>query len=133
MDRTRKVRYHVPVGAAPGVLYFTVADAASTNVMDLQSAVGVPLHSPAQALEILNSLRTNTKAYVRVWRSESAYTVEGRDLPAPPPSLALILRREQAGSTGSLNLKGSKLAEIEIPAGENVVTGSKTIQVEVKE
>jgi hypothetical protein len=123
----------VPVGAPLGVLYFTVADAVSTNVMDLQSAVGVPLHSPAQALEILNSLRTNTKAYVRVWRSESAYTIEGRDLPAPPPSLALILKREQAGSTGSLNLKGSKLAEIEIPAGENVVTGSKTIQVEVKE
>jgi hypothetical protein len=132
-DTTRKVHYHVPVGAPLGVLYFTVADAASTNVMDLQSAVGVPLHSPAQALEILNSLRTNTKAYVRVWRSESAYTIEGRDLPAPPPSLALILKREQAGSTGSLNLKGSKLAEIEIPAGENVVTGSKTIQVEVKE
>jgi hypothetical protein len=32
-----------------------------------------------------------------------------------------------------LNLRGAKVAEIEIPAGDFVVTGSKTIQVEVKE
>ncbi len=87
VETARKIRYRVPSGASPGVLYFTAADATSTNVLDLQSAMSSPLRSPAQALELLNSLRTNTNAYVRVWRAENAYTVEGRDLAGRrPPS-----------------------------------------------
>ena len=84
-------------------------------------------------LEFLNGLRSNTKAYIRVWRNEAAYTIDGRDLPSPPPSVAMILSRAQTQAAGLPNLRGSKLAEIEISAGDNVVTGSKTVQVEVKE
>ena len=132
-ETSRGIHYHVPVGAPPGVLYFTAADASYTNLLDLQAAMNTPLRSPAQALGILNDLRANTKAYVRVWRAESDFTVEGRDLPAPPPSLSLILARDQAGAGAIVSQRGSKLAEIEVPAGEYVVTGNKTIQVEVKE
>ncbi|HLX44740.1 MAG TPA: hypothetical protein VKR43_14940, partial [Bryobacteraceae bacterium] len=88
---------------------------------------------PARVLEFLNSMRANTKAYLRIWRPEASYTVDGRDLSNPPASLALILGRAQTGGAGALNFRGSKVAEIEIPAGERLVTGSKTIQVEVKE
>ena len=71
---------------------------------------------------------------MRVWRAESGYTIEGRDLPGPPPSVAMILARGQiGGAAASMNVRGSKIAEIEIPAGDFVVTGSKTVQVEVKE
>jgi hypothetical protein len=45
----------------------------------------------------------------------------------------MILTRAQTNAGNLLNLRGSKIAEIEIPAGANVVTGSKTTQVEVKE
>ena len=90
-------------------------------------------HSPGQVLEFLNGLRLNTKAYIRVWRNEASYTIDGRDLPSPPPSVAMILNRAQTQSTNLPNLRGSKLAEIEVPAGDSVVTGSKTVQVEVKE
>jgi hypothetical protein len=93
----------------------------------------MPLRSPAQVFEVLNKLRSNTNAYVRVWRAETAFTVEGRDLPNAPPSLALILNRVQTATAAPLNTRGSKLAEIEIPVGGTVVTGSKTIQVEVKQ
>jgi hypothetical protein len=81
----------------------------------------------------LNGLRGNTKAYLRIWRNDAAYTIDGRDLPSPPPSVAMILNRAQTQASGTPNLRGSKLAEIEIPAGDNVVTGSKTVTVEVKE
>jgi hypothetical protein len=127
------VKYRVPIGAPPGILYFTASDATSTNMLEFQSAIGVPAQSPGQVLGLLNSLRTNTRAYLRVWRAENTYTVEGRDLPDPPPSVAMILSRTQVGVAALLNLRGAKVAEIEIPAGDFVVTGSKTIQVEVKE
>jgi hypothetical protein len=68
-----------------------------------------------------------------VWTTDPAYQVQGTDLPDPPPSLALILARSQ-GAPGVLSLlRGSGLAEMEIDGGDNVISGSKTVQVEVKE
>jgi hypothetical protein len=81
----------------------------------------------------MNSLRPNTKAYVRVSRAEPAYDVLGETLPDPPPSLALILGRTQSSLGGSALTGNSKIAELEISAGEVVISGSKTIQVEVRE
>ena len=133
VESQHKVLYRVPVGAPLGPINFTAADAASTNMTEFGAAIGLQYHSPGQVLEFLNGLRTNTKAYIRVWRNEAAYTVDGRDLPSPPPSVAMILNRAQTQATNLPNLHGSKLAEIEIPAGGNFVTGSKTVQVEVKE
>lgn len=130
---SQRVKYHVPSGAEPGTLNFTIADAAATNVIEFQSAVGTPQRSPQQVLNLLNGLRSNTKAYVRVWRAQPAYTIEGRDMPDPPPSLAMILTRAQAGSTNLVNTRGAEVAEMEVPGAQGfVVTGTKTIQVEIK-
>lgn len=132
-ETLNKVVYRVPVGAPPGPILFTAADASSTNTMEFGGTIGLAYHSPGQVFGFLNGLRANTSAYIRVWRNEPAYTVDGRDMPSPPPSVAMILSRAQPQALGQLNLKGSKLAEIEVPAGGKVVTGSKTVQVEVKE
>jgi len=132
-ESVKKARYHVPIGAPAGTLFVTVSDAGAANQAEVQAALGSPARSPEQVLGLLNGLRPNTSAYVRVWRSESTFSVEGRDLPDPPASVALILGRGQPQGTGLLNARGSQVAELEIPAGENAVTGSKTIQVEVKE
>jgi SpoIVB peptidase S55 len=132
-ETQRKVLYRVPVGAPMGPINFTAADASTTNVTEFGASIGLQYHSPGQVLEFLNGLRSNTKAYIRVWRNEAAYTIDGRDLPSPPPSVAMILNRAQTQAAGVVNLRGSKLGEIEIAAGNNVVTGSKTVQVEVRE
>jgi SpoIVB peptidase S55 len=132
-ETAQHVRYRVPPGAEAGTLNFTLADSTATNVIEFQSAVGTPPRSPQQVLTLLNSLRSNTKAYIRAWRAEPSYTVEGRDLPDPPPSLAMILTRAQAGTTNLVNTRGAKVAEIEVPGAPGfVVTGTKTIQVEVQ-
>jgi hypothetical protein len=133
-ETARRVKYRVPVGVPSGPLYFTVADATATNIFEYQAAVGTPQRNPQQVLSLLNGLRSNTKAYVRVWRAEAAFTMEGRDVPDPPPSLALVLARAQVGQATQVNTRGAKLAELEVPAGAGfIVTGTKTVQVEVKE
>jgi hypothetical protein len=134
METSRRIKYRVPIGTQPGTLNFTIADSTSTNVIEFQSAVTTPQHSPQQVLTLLNGLRSNTKAYVRIWRAEPSYTVEGRDIPDPPPSLAMLLTRAQAGTANLVNTRGAKVAELEVAgAAGTVVTGTKTIQVEVKE
>jgi hypothetical protein len=130
---SKVIRYRVPVGAPLGVLFVTASDATMSNMVDLQSAMSAPVHSAAEVLGLLNSVRPSNKAYVRISRMETAYTEEGRDMPDPPPSLSMIFSRAQGGVMNVLNWRRSKVAEIEIPAGDNVVTGNKTVQVEVKQ
>jgi hypothetical protein len=133
VETVKRTHYRVPVGAPAGLMYLTVSDASSANLFEFQGVLGVPARSAAQVLTLLNGLRSNTSAYIRVWRADAAYSIDGRDLPDPPASLAAILGRSQPGAAALASTRGAKVAEIEVPAGENVVTGSKTIQIEVKE
>jgi hypothetical protein len=131
VEVTRQSRYRVPIGAEPGQLYFTVADGNTTNLTEFRQLLISSPKSVGQLVSTVNSLRTNTKAYIRVWRADPAYQVEGGDLPDPPPSVSLVLAQPAAGSI--LQTRNSKVAELEISAGQVMISGSKTIQVEVKE
>jgi len=128
----KNVRYHVPVGAPASTLNFTVADATYSNALDYQQMTAAAPKSASQLVSFLNNLRPNTNAYVRVWRTDPAFQVQGEDLPDPPPSIGLILSRAQAAQ-GLWLPRGSKIDEFQIDTGDVVVTGSKTAQVEVKQ
>ncbi len=133
LEVTRQVEYQTPIGMEPGTLYFTVADAAAMNIADFRQTVSAEPRGPAQVIALLNGLHRNNKAYVRVWSASPAFQLEGADLPDPPASVALILGRSQATYGGITQTRNSKIAEIEIDAGDMSVTGSKTVQVEIKE
>jgi len=126
---TRTLDYDVPVGATPGPLCFTVADGNVANLSEVRQILGSTPHSAEQLVATVNKLRTNTKAYVRVWRPDPNFQLEGEDFPDPPPSLALIM----GASPAVMQTRNAKLAELEISAGDAVISGVKTVQVEVKE
>lgn len=128
----KNVRYTVPIGAPEGTLNFTVADGTYSNLLDYQQMIGAAPKSATQLVDFLNNLHPNTNAYVRVWRTDPSFQVQGADLPAPPPSVGLILAKAQAVQ-GVLLPRGSKIDELQIQTGDVVVTGSKTVQVEVKQ
>jgi hypothetical protein len=133
VETVRRVEYQVPIGAEPGMLYFTVADAGTANIADFRQVLTATARTPGQLLSIVNNLHANTKAYVRVWRADPAFQLEGADLPDPPASVSLILAGSQSSSAGITQTRNSKIAEMEIDVGDMAVTGSKTIQLEVKE
>jgi hypothetical protein len=133
VEATRKVAYRVPTGALAGPLYFTVSDGSTANITEYRQVLAAPPRTPTQLVGFLNSLRDNNRAYVRVWRAEADYDVQGQNLPAPPPSIEQILVRSQAAPGALVPARNSKVAELEIPAGGMVVSGSKTVQVDIKE
>jgi hypothetical protein len=132
LETQKSVRYRVPVGAPAGILSFTVSDGSLTNAIDYQQMSSSAPKSATQLVSFLNNLRPNTNAYVRVWRTDAAFEVQGQDLPNPPPSVGLILAKSQAAQ-GAWLPRGSKVDELQIETGDVVVTGSKTAQVEIKE
>lgn len=133
VELLKTATYTVPVGTSAGQLQFTVSDASSANSFDYQQLAATQPKSPTQVVSFLNNLRPNTNAYVRVWRNDPAYQVQGADFPDPPPSLALILGKAQAAQQGALIAHGSTINELVVSAGDAVITGTKTIQVDVKE
>lgn len=131
-EAVQMVRYPIPIGAPLGPLQFTVADGQTTNWLEYRSLLTSPPRTVQQLVSFLNGLRENTKAYVRVWRPDPVYQIQGEDLPNPPASIALLLGKAQA-TAGGAPLRNAKLAELVIDAGGLAVSGSRTIQVEVKE
>jgi hypothetical protein len=89
---------------------------------------------------ILNAYRGSEAAYVRVWRQQPSFTISGPlpggDITDPPPSVALILADPSSSPTSNAALtllRGSQVAELRMPVDNYVVTGSKTVQVEIKD
>jgi len=132
-EEIHHVDYEVPIGAPLGALYFTVSDANVANIADFRQILTASPHSPEQVITIVNRLHPNNKAYVRVWRPDPAFQLEGADLPDPPPSVALVLAGSQTNLAGINQVRNSKIGEMEIDAGDMVVSGTKTILVDVKE
>ena len=130
-ELTKKLTYTVPIGAPLGLLYFTVADGSTTNSAEARQFSVIQPRPAVEIVSFLNGLRGNRKGYLRVWRADPSYQIDGHDMPDPPPSVSMILARSQmAPAAGS---RPSTVAEMEFSAGDVVISGSKTIQVEVKE
>lgn len=126
-----KIFYDIPIGFPAGTLQFTVGDGPTVNAAE-QRYFGLGQPRPARELvEFLNSLRSNTRGYVRVWKNEPSFQIDGKDLPDPPPSVGMILTRTQTGT--SIVPRTSTIAEMTFAAGDLAITGSKTLQLEVKE
>ena len=125
----RTASYKIPAGAPPGTLYFTVCDGSQASLADMQKTIADSPVSASQLISTVNQIRPDDKAYVRVWRAEPSFAVEGEEMDSPPPSLALVI-----GNTSSIaQNRNAKIAELSLDAGGNMVSGSKTVQVEVKE
>jgi len=128
VELEQSATYTVPSGAPMGMLNVSVADAPTANLAEYRQFLGVPPRNAEQLVDFLNGLRTSRKAYVRLWRTAPTWTAQGETLPAPPASMTLLLARSPLVQT-----LGAKVAEIQLPGGNFVFTGAKTVQVEVKD
>lgn len=129
VEVARTASYTIPGGAAPGMLYFTVCDGSQASLADLRQTILDTPVSPDQLISTVNHIRAGDKAYVRVWRAEPSYAVQGEEMASPPPSLALVI----GGTPAISQSRNAKISELVMDAGGNMVSGSKTVQIEVKE
>lgn len=128
----RRFHYTIPRGAPAGPLFFSVTDAASLNMLDLGKWMAIVPRSPKQLVDVINGIRGNGNLYLRVWRQEPTYSIQGADLPAPPPSAALILDRSTDVKGGRNAVQNAAVAEMAADLGGFAVSGSRTIRVDVK-
>jgi len=127
VEMARKARYQVPVGAPAGPLYFTVTDGSTANLAEFRQFLSTPPRSADQLRAFLVKLHPNDRPYVRVWRATPTLQVQGENLPLLPPSMAAALLQSASQQANSL------VAALRMDPAPYLFTGSRTIQVEVKE
>jgi len=133
LEVTRSADFRLPMGIPAGPLNLTVSDANGLNLPELMNLVTANAATPEALIRELNAIRPSDRAYVRVWRAQPSYPVSGRELGDPPPSISLVMTRGMsAGPALLLAARGTTLGEMVLDPGDYVVTGAKTIQVEVK-
>lgn len=131
---SRSHAYIVPTGAPGGPLQITLTDSNALNLADLQTLVARPARDAGEVIQTLNRLRPNNRAWLVISRQEQSFPVAGTYLPSPPPSIALVLRREQAtGAPFPVIGPPSRILEKAFPLGDFVLSGSRTVRVEIKE
>jgi len=138
IEIVRHAQVRIPVGAQTGILNLTVSDANGLNYPELMGLSPSTITGPTELLKVLSAIRPSDQAYLRVWRQEPAFAVAGRQIGDPPPSIAMAMNRTLgtggiSGTAMLFSLRGATVKEIEMSPGDFVVSGSKTIQVEVKE
>jgi len=132
-ETVRHFDYQIPIGAEPGTLFFTVADANTTNISDFRQVLTATPHNPGQLITMVNNLHPNSKAYVRIWRADPAFQIDAADVPDPPASVAMVLTASQTSHSGITQTRNAKVGEMELDGGDMVISGVKTVQVEIKE
>jgi hypothetical protein len=140
LELTRTAKYQIPPSIQTGNLNVTVSDAIGLNAPEFAGISPSSFRSPEQLITAINQYRSSEAVYVRVWRPQPSFAVSnplpGGEITDPPPSVTLILSDGSSSPTTSAAqtlVRGSQLAELPIPVDRYVVSGSKTIQVEVKD
>ena len=130
-ERVERVKYQVPAGAPAGPLTITVSDGTTANLAEARTMLSLSPRPAPQILTQLNGLRTNGSAWVRISRPDPVYSMGGTEMPNIPAGLAMLASR--SGSQPLVAPQGTRVAEFEIPLGTAVVSGQKSMQIEVKE
>ena len=137
---SRTLPYQIPSGAPVGPINLTLSDGNTLNYPEFAGLSQSSSHSAADLIRTINSFRDNDALYVRVWRPQPSFTISSPtsagELDDPPPSVALVLSDPSNSATSNAGLalvRGSELDQLSLSTHGFVVTGAKTLQVEVKE
>jgi hypothetical protein len=98
------------------------------NLAEYRQFISVPPRNAVQLVDFLNGLRSSRQAWVRISRPSPSWTVQGETLPALPASMTLLFGRSTLAQ-----FPGGRIAEFPLAAPDFVFTGSKTVQVDVKD
>ena len=135
----KTIPYQIPVGA-PRSLNLTLSDGNTLNFPDFAGIAQIAIQtSAAEMIDAVNRYRDSDSLYVRIWRQQPAFNVAGPmpggELTDPPPSVALVLAdtSSSVSSGATATARGSDVAQLKLSVNGYVVTGAKTIQIEVKD
>ncbi len=131
-EQVEKIPLEIPSDIPTGTLLITVADGftlmAAENRILRQTFIPRDLD---QLIRAINNIRKNDRVYVRLQRAEPSVIIRGEELSGLPPSFSNVVTSDRSSSSGLMTLRSSNLYEYELPSTPFVISGQRTLIIEV--
>ncbi|QQS48628.1 MAG: hypothetical protein IPM66_08395 [Acidobacteriota bacterium] len=127
-EYVERVRIEIPKDVSPGPMQVIVGDGAGLQASEPRP--GVNADSLDQLVREMNRIRKSDRLYVRLARSESGAVIKNEVMPSLPPSVLATLGSDRT-SGGYTLTKSAVILEKELPAAAFVLSGQKTLTINV--
>jgi SpoIVB peptidase S55 len=127
-EYVERISVDIPVDAPVGPLQVVVGDGSSLQASEPKT--GVTPKSLGQLVREINKIRKPDRLYLRLARSENGAVINNEELPSLPPSVLATLGSNR--TTGGYTLtRSTTLLEKELPAADFIISGQRTLTVNV--
>ena len=124
----QKVPVVVPATAAPGQLTLTIGDGAS--VQKYSPVLQFQPRAAGDLISAYNQLKRSDRVYAILTRTTSGLVIGSNEMPNVPPSMLATINNDRTAG-GTKSSVQTVLLENELPAGEYMISGSQSLNIEV--
>ena len=131
-EHVEKIPLQIPSDVPSGTLLVTVAD--GSTLMAVENRFLRQTFIPRdldQLIRAINNIRKNDRVYVRLQRPEPSVIIRGEELSSLPPSFSNVITSDRSSSSSLTTLRSSNLYEYELPSTPYVISGQRTLTLEV--
>lgn len=125
---TRRVPVRIPSDAVPGTYTITIGDG---NAVQQNAAIThFTPRTAAELISTMNRLKRSDRLYVVVSRTSTGAIVGASEMPNLPPSMLATINNDRTAGGQKPSVQ-TILTEVEMPIGENIISGSQSITIEI--
>ena len=124
----QKIPVTIPSDTAPGQLSIMIGDGSA--VQQNAAANQFTPRTAAELIATINRLKRSDRLYVVITRTSTGAIIGATELPNLPPSVLATMYNDRTAG-GSKPAVNSVVAEMELPAGEFIVSGSQILSIEI--
>jgi hypothetical protein len=131
-EHVEKFPIEIPPDMPNGDLQLTVADGSTLTAVENRALRQT--FTPRdldQLIRAINNIRKNDRVYVRLQRPEPAVMIRGEEFSNLPPSFSSVITSDRSSSSSLTTLRSSNLYEYELPSTPFVISGQRSLTIEV--
>jgi SpoIVB peptidase S55 len=131
-EHVEKFPIDIPADMPSGTLQLTVADGFTLTAVENRALRQT--FSPRdldQLIKAINNIRKNDRVYVRLQRPEPSVLIRGEEFSNLPPSFSSVITSDRTSSSSLTTLRSSNLYEYELPSTPFVISGQRSLTIEV--
>jgi hypothetical protein len=131
-EHVEKIPLDIPPDMPVGSLLVTVADGLTLTTVENRSLrQSFTPRDLDQLIRAINNIRKNDRVYVRLQRPEPSVVLRGEEFSTLPPSFGTVITSDRSSSSTLSTMRSSNLYEYELPSTPYVITGQRSLTIEV--
>jgi SpoIVB peptidase S55 len=131
-EHVEKIPLEIPQDVSGGTLQVTVADGSTLTAAENRSLrQSFTPRNLDQLIRAINNLRKNDRVYVRLQRPDPSVIIRGEEFSSLPPSFSNVITSDRSSSSSLSTMRSSNLFEYELPSTPYVISGQRSLSIEV--